>query len=134
MAITFGGKKTGVTVEQLQATWDRALRQLDRLEARESLLQRQVEWIARNRDSDRYGEARRKHQQCVDEWYDEMLEEFYRRCAAFGRIARGLDADVLEGIHPYAVHGVAGLHQVRADRARGVPLGQFAATNEPMPF
>ena len=139
MALRFGKRTVEemnrITVEQLQITWERALRQLDRLEERESLLDRQRLWLKANRGCKGWGIANEKHQRLVDDWYGPMMDEWHRRCTAFDRLGDKADAGLVAAVHPYAKHGARGLYQVRSERAkeRAIPVERFIPSEEP-PF
>lgn len=136
---TFGERvrPTGVTRERLQEAWDEAVKKMDVIEKREDLLRKQCQWLSENATSDDYGAAMKQHQVRVDEWYDVILEDYYKGCAAFDRLVkRCSDVAVLRSIHPYAEHGFGGLEELRGDRAKGrVPWKmEFATPTNEAPF
>jgi hypothetical protein len=124
--VAFGERATvrrGATVEQLQQAWDRAVRQLGRLEALDVSLDKQRAWLQKYPSSDHYSENLRLHTVKRDVWMVE-LDEFYTRCWGYEKLLKTTEALEwqLREIHEYAPLGQAGLHGLRAERARALGL------------
>lgn len=136
MTVLLGGKSVAEYTssrDAIQKAWDRGVAQVEVLVTLGLKLEKQKAWLDKNADHEDWLEHKKTYQANVDKWWSEELERFYRRCGAFGQVAKkATDAD-LKAVHPYAVHESSGLHQLRVDREKELGIGQHIPSEEP-PF
>ena len=133
MTILLGGKPIGehtTSRESLQKAWDRGEAQLAVLLTLGLKLEKQKAWLDRNGDHEDWIAHKRTYQENVDKWWGDELERFYRRCGAFGQIAKKAEVEDLRAVHPYAVHEGSGLHQLRIEREKELGIGQHIPSVE----
>ena len=133
MTILLGGKpisEHGTSRESLQKAWDRAVVQLEVLVTLGLKLEKQKAWLDRNGDHEDWIAHKRTYQENVDRWWGDELERFYRRCGAFGQMAKKAEVEDLKAVHPYAVHEGSGLHQLRIEREKELGIGQHIPSVE----
>ena len=113
-----------VTAEQLQAAWSAGVAAVEKSLKREQKLVEQEQWLQRNTSHPDYLSYLSRVTVNRDVWYVEYLDPMYQAAAAFDRAVQRAGPEMetaVRDIHPYAVHGAQGLHELHRDRA--VELG-----------
>ena len=87
--ITWGQSETvssGVTVAQLQQTWDRAVRKLEAVDQSHQRLVDQYNWLSAHEGHSQFQEAVRRHVEEAEEFYTEYWPAFTAAAAAIHRL------------------------------------------------